>query len=76
MAARGARPQLSGLFARAMRRQRVIGVPRTTLVRSCMIDGEAVACSDDGLASFDRIRHRRYDDSVFMWALDLLEIDG
>ena len=26
MAARGARPQLSGLFARAMRRQRVIGV--------------------------------------------------
>jgi ATP-dependent DNA ligase len=59
-----------------MRRQRVIGVPRTTLVRSCMIDGEAVACGDDGLASFDRIRHRRYDDSVFMWALDLLEIDG
>jgi hypothetical protein len=34
MAARVARPQLSGLFARAMRRQRVIGVPRTTLVRS------------------------------------------
>src|ERR1700738_3124583 len=30
VAARGARPQLSGLFARAMRRQRVIGVPRTT----------------------------------------------
>ena len=26
MAARGARPQLSGLFARTMRRQRVIGV--------------------------------------------------
>jgi ATP-dependent DNA ligase len=76
VAARGARPQLSGLFARAMRRQRVIGVPRTTLVRSCIINGEAVACGDDGLASFDRIRHRRYDDSVFMWALDLLEIDG
>src|SRR4051812_45674752 len=27
-----------------MRRQRVIGVPRMTLVRSCIIDGEAVAC--------------------------------
>jgi hypothetical protein len=30
VAARGARPQLSGLFARAMRRQRVIGVPCLT----------------------------------------------
>src|ERR1700730_15481519 len=49
VAARGARPQLSGLFARAMRRQRVIVVPRTTLVRSCIIDGEAVACGGDGL---------------------------
>src|SRR3954447_7218657 len=24
--------------------------------RSCIIDGEAVACGDDGIASFDRIR--------------------
>ena len=31
---------------------------------------------DDGLSSFDRIRHRRYDESVFMWAFDLIEIDG
>ena len=26
--------------------------------RSCIIDGEAVACGDDGIASFARIRHR------------------
>jgi bifunctional non-homologous end joining protein LigD len=32
--------------------------------RSCIIDGEAVACDDNGLASFDRIRYRRYDASV------------
>src|SRR5216683_2815614 len=25
--------------------------------RSCIIDGEAVACRDDGVASFDLIRH-------------------
>jgi hypothetical protein len=31
---------------------------------------------DDGLSSFDRIRHRRYDESVFMWAFDLIELDG
>jgi ATP-dependent DNA ligase len=27
--------------------------------RSCIIDGEAVACSEDGIASFDRIRYPR-----------------
>jgi ATP-dependent DNA ligase len=35
-----------------------------------------VACGEDGLSSFDRIRHRRYDESVFMWAFDLIELDG
>ena len=25
--------------------------------RSCIIDGEAVVCDDNGVASFDRIRH-------------------
>ena len=45
-------------------------------VRSCIIDGEAVACGDDGLSSFDRIRYRRNDESVFMWAFDLIELDG
>jgi hypothetical protein len=41
--------------------------------RSCIIDGEAVACGDDGIASFDRIRHHHYDDSVFLYAFDLIE---
>jgi ATP-dependent DNA ligase len=34
--------------------------------RSCIIDGEAVACGDDGVASFDRIRHRHHDADVFL----------
>jgi len=37
-------------------------------VRSCIIDGEAVACGEDGLSSFDRLCCRQNDDSVFMWA--------
>jgi bifunctional non-homologous end joining protein LigD len=45
-------------------------------VRSCLIDGEAVACNDQGLAVFDRLRYRRTDASVFLYAFDLLEIDG
>jgi hypothetical protein len=45
--------------------------------RSCIIDGEAVACGDDGIASsFDRIRHQRHDASVFLYAFDPIELDG
>jgi bifunctional non-homologous end joining protein LigD len=45
-------------------------------VRSCLIDGEAVACGDDGLPAFDRLRYRRADGTVFLFAFDLLELDG
>jgi ATP-dependent DNA ligase len=36
--------------------------------RSCIIDGEAVACDESGVPSFDRIRYRRHDASVFLYA--------
>jgi bifunctional non-homologous end joining protein LigD len=45
-------------------------------VRSCLIDGEAVACGDDGVPSVDRIRYRRHDQSVFLYAFDLIELNG
>jgi ATP-dependent DNA ligase len=41
--------------------------------RSCIIDGEAVACDQNGMASFDLIRHHRANDSVFLYAFDLIE---
>jgi ATP-dependent DNA ligase len=44
--------------------------------RSYIIDGEAVACGGDGIASFDRIRYRRNDAGVFLYAFDLIELDG
>jgi bifunctional non-homologous end joining protein LigD len=44
--------------------------------RSCIIDGEAVACGDDGIALFDRIRYRHHDAEVFLYAFDLIELDG
>jgi bifunctional non-homologous end joining protein LigD len=44
--------------------------------QSCIIDGEAVACGDDGIASFDRIRYRRHDEGVFLYAFDLIELNG
>ena len=45
--------------------------------RSCIIDGEAVACGDDGVANFELIRRWDSDRSVFMWPyFDLIELDG
>ena len=44
--------------------------------RSCVIDGEAVACDDDGIASFERICYRHYDQTVFLYAFDLIELNG
>ena len=42
--------------------------------RSCIIDGEPVACDDNGVASFDLVRHHRHNDRVFLYAFDLIEL--
>src|SRR5262249_40012766 len=44
--------------------------------RSCIIDGEAVICDDNGVTSFDHIRYRRNDGDVFLYAFDLIELNG
>jgi bifunctional non-homologous end joining protein LigD len=45
-------------------------------VRSCLIDGEAVACDRDGMPEFGRLRYRRQDGAVFLFAFDLIELNG
>ena len=45
-------------------------------VRSCLIDGEAVVCDENGLAVFDLIRGYRHDTAAVLCAFDLLELDG
>jgi bifunctional non-homologous end joining protein LigD len=45
-------------------------------VRSCLIDGEAVACDKSGLAVFERLRRKPTGEHVFLYAFDLLELDG
>jgi ATP-dependent DNA ligase len=42
-------------------------------VRSCLIDGEAVCCDEDGVPTFQKLRLRRDDRHVFLSAFDLLQ---
>jgi bifunctional non-homologous end joining protein LigD len=45
-------------------------------VAHAVVDGEAVWCDGEGLAIFDRLHSRAYDDQVSLYAFDLLELDG
>jgi ATP-dependent DNA ligase len=44
--------------------------------RSCIIDGETVACDDNGVASFDLNRHHRANESIFLYGFNLIELNG
>jgi len=44
--------------------------------RSCIIDGEAVGRDDTGVALFNLVRYRRHDESIFLYAFDLIELNG
>ena len=45
-------------------------------VRSCLIDGEAIVCDENGLADFELIRRDGAGESAVLCAFDLLELDG
>ena len=44
--------------------------------RSCLIDGEAVACDVNGVAVFQHLRRKLSGKHVFLFAFDLLQLDG
>jgi bifunctional non-homologous end joining protein LigD len=44
--------------------------------RSCLIDGEVVCCDEKGVAAFQMLRHRRNEPHAFLYAFDLLELNG
>ena len=43
---------------------------------SFYLDGEGVVCDADGIAAFDKLHSKANDHAVFLYAFDLLEIDG
>ena len=54
----------------------IAGAMAKLKIRSCLIDGEAVCCEEDGVPSFQLLRRRWHDAAVFLYAFDLLELDG
>jgi ATP-dependent DNA ligase len=45
-------------------------------LRSCLIDGEVVCCDEKGIAAFHVLRKRGNESDAFLYAFDLLELDG
>jgi bifunctional non-homologous end joining protein LigD len=43
---------------------------------SVTIDGEAVICGPDGISDFDKLHNERRLDQAFLYAFDLLELNG
>jgi bifunctional non-homologous end joining protein LigD len=41
-----------------------------------VVDGEAVCCDEDGVANFEKLHSQSYNNQVFLYAFDLLELDG
>ena len=54
----------------------VVTALRALRVGSCLIDGELVVCDDAGVSSFERLRSRQHDHIAFLYAFDLLALDG
>jgi bifunctional non-homologous end joining protein LigD len=44
--------------------------------RSCTVDGEAIACGDDGIAVFELVRRWQNGGGAFMYAFDLIELNS
>jgi bifunctional non-homologous end joining protein LigD len=54
----------------------IVNAARQVKSESFLIDGEAVCCGDDGIPAFELLRRRRHYHAVFLYAFDLLSLDG
>ena len=53
----------------------IVAAIKALAVRSCIIDGELIACDANGRADFQLLRWRQHDDPAILWAFDLIELD-
>jgi ATP-dependent DNA ligase len=54
----------------------IVDAIKRLLVKSCIIDGEAVVVDQNGLSVFELLRYRRHDRAAILCAFDVLEVDG
>jgi bifunctional non-homologous end joining protein LigD len=54
----------------------IVEALRSLRVRSIIVDGEAVWVGKDGRSDFDKLHSRAHDQQVFLYAFDLLELNG
>jgi bifunctional non-homologous end joining protein LigD len=55
---------------------RIVEAVGRLAVHSAAIDGEAVVCREGGASDFARPHTQEWDDHVFLYALDLLQLNG
>ena len=55
---------------------RIVDALRSLRVRCIIVDGEAVWAGRDGKSDFDKLHSRAHDQQVFLYAFDLLELNG
>jgi ATP-dependent DNA ligase len=54
----------------------IVNAARSIPAKSFLIDGEAVCCDESGVPVFQKLRQRRNESTVFLYAFDLLQLDG
>jgi bifunctional non-homologous end joining protein LigD len=54
----------------------IVGAVAGLQPAALVIDGEAVCCDSDGVANFEKLHGQAHNDTVFLYAFDLLELGG
>ena len=54
----------------------IVNAARSIPAKSFLIDGEAVCCDESGVPVFQMLRQRRNESTRFLYAFDLLQLDG
>lgn len=54
----------------------IAAAARRLTSKSFVIDGKLVCCGEDGIADFETLRSRWNDGAAFVYAFDLVELDG
>jgi ATP dependent DNA ligase domain len=67
---------LAGVTTWSGKYLRIVEALRSLQVRSIIVDGEVVWAREDRKSDFDKLHSRAHDQQVFLYAFDLLELNG